>query len=168
MSAHERTGWRDGQISSRHRQWGFNCPAVDLDFVMMEYNHGKPCALVEYKHKAAQPTNPSDATYRALIDLADNYSGEKGPLCCFVARYDPADWSFIVEPLNDKAKRLYINMIGKRLSEQEFVHTLHLLRKRTLTAADKDAIGKLNSSNGKEKDAWLEDYAKAEQAEIEL
>ena len=162
MSAHERTGWRDGEISSRHRQWGFNCPAVDLDFVMMEYNHGKPCALVEYKHKSAAEVNPRDATYRALIDLADNYSGEKGPLCCFVARYDPDDWSFVVEPLNEKAKRLYANKAGKRLTEREFVETLHLLRKRTLTASDKEAILKLTGTREADKDSWLSDYEKHE------
>lgn len=34
MTAQERTGWRDEEISARHRIWGVNCPAVDLDFLM--------------------------------------------------------------------------------------------------------------------------------------
>ena len=53
----ERLGWRDERLSERHGHWGFNCPAVDLDFVMLEYNHGKPCALVEYKHKNTSSPN---------------------------------------------------------------------------------------------------------------
>ena len=46
----ERTNWRDQELSARHRTWGFNCPAVDLDFLMVEYNIGKPVGLIEYKH----------------------------------------------------------------------------------------------------------------------
>lgn len=50
MSAYERSGWRDMELSGRHRIWGFNCPAVDLDFLMVEYNLGIAIAVVEYKH----------------------------------------------------------------------------------------------------------------------
>jgi len=32
------------QLSDRHRQWGDDCPMVDLDFLMCEYNHGVPVA----------------------------------------------------------------------------------------------------------------------------
>jgi hypothetical protein len=38
--------WRDEAISQRHRLWGFNCPAVDIDFLMIEYDQGKPAACV--------------------------------------------------------------------------------------------------------------------------
>lgn len=100
----ERTGWRDSALSERHGTWGFNCPAVDLDFVMMEFNHGKPCALVEYKHKNARLPDPRHATYRALVALADGY--KDGPLPCFVAIYDPDHWSFRVVPLNESAGKL--------------------------------------------------------------
>ena len=140
----ERTGWRDAELSKRHGCWGFNCPAVDLDFVMMEYNHGKPCALVEYKHKYAQQINPNHATYRALVNLADKYSD--GPLPCFVAIYDPEDWSFLVVPLNDTARTYYKHCDGERLSEQRFVRSLHLLRKKVLTVQDESAISQLNDN----------------------
>jgi hypothetical protein len=139
----ERSGWRDQAISERHGKWGFNCPAVDLDFVMLEYNHGKPAALVEYKHKQAKRVDANHATYRALKDLADNYKA--GPLPCFVAVYDPDDWCFMVFPLNEKAARHYEHCAGKKLSEQRFVRSLHLLRKAVLTAEDEAAIEQLNS-----------------------
>jgi len=138
----ERTGWRDADLSRRHGAWGFNCPAVDLDFVMMEYNYGKPCALVEYKHINAIPVNPLHPTYRALVALADGYSA--GPLPCFVARYNPADWSFSVMPLNERAWEHYKHCIGHTLTEQRFVRSLHLLRKSVLTAEDESAIAALN------------------------
>ncbi len=35
----ERTGWRDEKISQRHREWGYNCPAVDLDFEVVDRVH---------------------------------------------------------------------------------------------------------------------------------
>lgn len=142
----ERTGWRCSDISLRHRNWGFNCPAVDLDFVMLEYNHGKACALVEYKHKNAMPVDPGHATYRALVDLADNYKA--GPLPCFVARYNPENWTFVVTPLNDVAKRYYSHCAEQTLSEQRFVKSLHLLRKKVLTVEDEAAIAALNATAG--------------------
>lgn len=138
----ERTGWRDSALSERHGKWGFNCPAVDLDFVMMEFNHGKPCALVEYKHKSAKVVDPSHATYRALKDLADGYG--PSPLPCFVAIYDPEPWAFQIIPLNEAAERHYAHCVGETLSEQRFVKSLHLLRKGVLSHQDVAAIGQLN------------------------
>ncbi len=139
----ERTGWRDQEISKRHREWGFNCPAVDLDFVMLEYNHGKPAALVEYKHKNAMKPNITHATYRALVALANGYC--EGPLPCLIATYNPDDWSFTVTPLNDAAHLHYAHCKNERLSEQRFVTSLHLLRKAILTAGDIAAIQRLHS-----------------------
>ena len=139
----ERTGWRDSALSERHGHWGFNCPAVDLDFVMMEYNHGKPCALVEYKHKNARLPDPTHATYRALVSLANGYI--EGSLPCFVAIYDPDTWVFIVHPLNDSAREHYKHCAGEPLSECRFVRSLHLLRKSTLDYQDESAIEQLNS-----------------------
>ena len=53
--APERTGWRDEKISLRHRMWGFDCPAVDVDFVMVEFDRARVVAIVEYKNpKLAQ------------------------------------------------------------------------------------------------------------------
>lgn len=138
----ERTGWRDAALSERHGHWGFNCPAVDLDFVMMEYNHGKPCALVEYKHKNARRADIGHATYRALVALADGY--RDGPLPCFIAVYDPDAWTFRVIPLNERAVKHYAHCDGQTLSEQRFVKSLHLLRKSVLSKEDELAIAGLN------------------------
>lgn len=135
----ERTGWRDQEISAKHRDWGFNCPAVDLDFLMLEYNHSKPSALVEYKHKNAIPPNTRAANYRALVALAD-----MGNIPCLIATYDPNDWSFIVTPLNEKARIYYGRAAGIVLSEKRFVKSLYLLRKTTLSKEDDLVIGKLS------------------------
>lgn len=146
----ERTGWRDKELSDRHGCWGFNCPAVDLDFVMTEFNHGKPCAVVEYKRCTAKPPETSHSTYRALVALADGFhrceNGEwlHDPLPCFIAIYDPDGWAFFVIPLNEKARKFYAHCSGQWISEQRFVRSLHLLRKSVLNAEDEAAIRQLN------------------------
>lgn len=142
-TAKERTGWRDEEISRRHRLWGVACPAVDLDFVLMEYHHGKPCAIVEYKHVRAREVDPTKSNYRALVELANGY--RNGELPCFVARYNPFDWSFIVTPLNNVACDYFREYAGQLLTEQEFVRFLLFLRKSVLSREDEAAIAALNS-----------------------
>lgn len=135
----ERTGWRDEAISSRHRVWGFNCPAVDLDFLVAEYNVGKPVALIEYKHNLAWIPNLQHATYRALSDLADGY--RDAPLPFLVVFYWPDLWAFRVLPVNTVAHEHFIT--GDTFSEREFVRRLYRLRRLVLT---RELEGKLNDA----------------------
>jgi len=138
----ERTHWRDHRISERHRLWGFNCPAVDLDFVMAEFNHGKPVALIEYKERHAREPNLGHPTYRALADLANGY--KDGPLPFLIAFYDAEEWWFRVVPVNDRAKQHYKHCLDEVLSEQRFVRSLYLMRKARLERSDEEVIGKLS------------------------
>jgi hypothetical protein len=133
----ERTGWRDEEISKRHREWGFNCPAVDLDFLVVEYNFGKPVALIEYKHNKAAPPILKHATYSALSALADGYTD--GPLPFVVAFYWPGVWAFRITPVNKAAFDAFQD--GEMLSEYEFVRRLYKLRRLTITS---ELEGKLN------------------------
>ena len=139
----ERTGWRCQEISERHRQWGYNCPAVDLDFVVVEYNHSKPVCIVEYKEEHAKVDNLSHPTYLALIELADN---QKEPIPCFIATYNSDKWWFRVTPLNNSAKEYYKHVLGIAITEQRFVRSLFLMRKKNLELSDNSAIGKLNNT----------------------
>lgn len=94
----ERTGWRDQGLSERHRQWGWDCPAVDLDFLFLEYDRGKAVAIIEYKHENARPAYLSHPTYQAMIDL-----GNRASIPVFGVRY-AADYSWYkITPLNPKA-----------------------------------------------------------------
>lgn len=144
----ERNGWRDEWISNRHRAWGVNCPAVDLDFIMCEYNHGMPVALVEYKHVNAKPVDKKHATYRALIALADGYRHR--PLPAFVALYNSQEATFIVQPLNQHAETYFGERADTLMCEQDFVRHLYLLRKKVLTAEDQAVIDSLSASLGME------------------
>lgn len=122
----ERTGWRDQELSQRHRVWGHNCPAVDLDFLIVEYNVGKPVGLIEYKHHHARYPDLRHATYRALTELA-NVAG----LPFLLAFYWPGIWAFRVTPVNSIANNHFKN--GEIVTEREFVRRLYGMRRRVLT-----------------------------------
>jgi hypothetical protein len=130
--------------------WGVSCAAVDLDFLMLEFNYQEPIALVEYKHIKASLHTLHAGRYEALRKLCDGFHRdhdgmfEHDPIPCLVARYNPADWSFIVTPLNKRARMHYSHCAGDVLTEQRFVKSLHLLRKSVLTAEDEAAIAALN------------------------
>jgi len=117
----ERTGWRDEALSRRHRRWGWDCPAVDLDFLFLEYDRGKASAIVEYKNEHARPQYASHPTYQAMIDL-----GDRAKLPVIAVRYaDDFSWWRVV-PLNETAKR-YIPQRAE-LTETEWVALLYKIR----------------------------------------
>lgn len=117
----EKTGWRDQRISERHRRWGWDCPAADVDFLMLEYDRGKAAALVEYKHEMAAPQYPTHPTYRALIDL-----GNRAGIPVFGVRYAD-DWSWWrVTPLNGWAKKWVPKQT--RMTEEDWITLLYRIR----------------------------------------
>ncbi len=117
----ERSGWRDLALSERHRRWGWDCPAVDLDFLFLEYDRGNPIALIEYKHENAPPQYASHPTYQALINL-----GTRAGIPVFAARYkgDFSEWTLV--PLNDVAKQHHPTRMT--MTEKAFVTFLYKLR----------------------------------------
>ncbi len=117
----ERSGWRDLRLNDRHRQWGWHCPGVDLDFLFLEYDKGKAVAIVEYKHERAQPQFVSHPNYQAMIDLANRAS-----IPVFCARYkdDFSAWKII--PLNHLAKSSLPQRVT--MTERQWVAFLYRLR----------------------------------------
>lgn len=130
----ERLGWRDEKISRRHREWGVQCPCVDIDFLLVEHSFGKPAALIEYKFHLAT-LNFSHANYMALGALADSAG-----IPFIIALYWPDSWSFKIHPMNDLAKLYFED--GQILSEEEYVKKLHHLRRVSM---NQELIGKLNT-----------------------
>lgn len=126
MSARERTGWRDLELSLRHRAWGFNCPMVDIDFLVCEYDQRKVVALIEYKFYQGFWRRP-DASYEALQDLAD-----RARVPFFLVYYvkEPV-WYFSVFACNNLARVLvHEPLIG--LTEERYVAGLYVLRHRQI------------------------------------
>ena len=125
QTAPERTGWRDEKLSLRHRQWGVGCPAVDLDFLMVEFDRARVCCIVEYKNEFAAIQYASHPSYRAVIDLADR-AGIPFIACRYAS--DFSRWR--VTPLNEKAKKFLPTATD--LSEKEFVELLYRMRGRMM------------------------------------
>lgn len=129
----EITGWRDEDLSKRHRRWGWDCPVVDIDFLMVEYNLGKPVALVEYKKYTAAKPNLNHPTYKALCELANADN-----LPFFIAFYWPGIWAFKITPVNDTAKRYYDT--SAIYTEKQYVESLYLLRSRIINSMILDGL----------------------------
>jgi hypothetical protein len=112
----------DEELSLRHRRWGFNCPGVDLDLVMLEYHLSEPVALVEYKHHRAGAPNLTHPNYLAMGALA-----ERAGVPLFVARYWPESWAMHVLPVTSLAEAALSKRDG-RMTEQDYVRFLHHIR----------------------------------------
>ena len=122
----ERTGWRDKRISERHRDfYGFDCPGVDIDFLLVEYDHARACAIVDYKQESLQRWNPNSTNMRALKDL-----GDRAKLPAFVCAYaDDFSWYYPIA-LNDAARRFLPQ--DKKITEKQWVELLYHMRGRSL------------------------------------
>jgi len=117
----ERTGWRDEGLSRRHRRWGWDCPAVDLDFLMLEYDHGKASAIVEYKNEHAAPQYATHPTYQAMIDL-----GNRAMIPVIACRYSDDFSKWRVVPLNEFAKTFVPDRT--EMTEKQWVKLLYKIR----------------------------------------
>lgn len=124
----ERTGWRDDSLSLRHRQWGYDCPGVDLDFPMIEFATGMPVALIEYKARGARIPDLKSPTYSALRVLANNSN-----VPFLVVFYDASTWVFRVIPANPRGLELLNH--STLMSEREYVDWLYRLRRLTAPPA---------------------------------
>ena len=122
----ERTGWRDEGLSQRHRHWGWDCPAVDIDFLMLEYDNGKASALVEYKNEHAKPQYVSHPTYQAMINL-----GDRAGIPVIACRYSDDFSKWRVVPLNTKAREFIPERV--ELDEASWVRLLYKIRGREIS-----------------------------------
>ena len=76
----ERTGWRDHRISERHCPWGVDYPGVDIDFVLVDSNHGAPQGIVECKHEKAGAQDPEHLSMREARAFAGRLRSDR-PTC---------------------------------------------------------------------------------------
>ena len=119
----ETTFWRDRSLSLRHRAWGFDVPAVDIDFLMIEYDSAEPIAIIEYKRETAAVQWASHPSIKAMIKLAD-----RSEIMAIAVRYS-ADLSwFLATALNANARKLLPKPVT--FSEKGFVKFLYSIRNR--------------------------------------
>lgn len=125
----ERTGWRDEGISRRHRLWGVTCAAIDIDFLLVEYNFNTPRAIVEYKNEHAPPQYLASSQYQVLKKL-----GDRAQIPVIAARYASDFSRFNVVPVNQSANEFLPKRI--ELTESEFVNLLYRMREVNLVPSD--------------------------------
>lgn len=125
----ERTNRRDLAFNNRHREYGYDCPAVDLD-LFLEYDNGQPCALIEYKQIFARPLDMGGKTMCALETLA-THAG----IPSFCVWYWKNPWRFYVVETNQRAESALEDMGLPRglQTELDFVTLLYALRGRYLS-----------------------------------
>ena len=151
MTSNEQHFKRDAWLSGRHRVWGRDVPAMDLDFILAEYDRCVPIALIDYKHERAT-INLESANSRTLTAL-----GDMAGIPAFIVRYGHSNQSgwwgevpenstpwFQVIPLNSYAHTagLPSNDNKTRLSELVFVSWLYELRGRKIPQGIMNTITK--------------------------
>lgn len=137
----------DRMLSERHYEWGQDCPAIDLDFMLIEFNHGVPVAVVDYKYHAADISRTNQRAYEAISRL-HNEDGRQ--IKFFIAKYWPETWAFRVLPVNESAKTWAFNHSDRwegwcDFTEQGYVRVLYKLRKDALSRGDEMYIARLNT-----------------------
>jgi hypothetical protein len=140
MTANERHNKRDAILSLKHRSWGFNVPAVDIDFLMIEYDQSIPKALIEYRH--INGAIRVDASIKAIIALADaanipffvvqySYATDDGTLWKEATVDTPARFRIIC--MNPLAEKYWFTWDDNDwLDEQAYRKWLHEIRGRTI------------------------------------
>ncbi|MDL2254338.1 hypothetical protein LJC49_09795 [Ruminococcaceae bacterium OttesenSCG-928-I18] len=126
----ERSNWRDEALSKRHRLWGWDCPAVDLDFVMLEYDKSLPVAVIEYKNENAKPVDKAHPSMRAMAELAN-----RAQIPFFVCKYQSRFQWFEVTAMNIIAiPKISISKKNSKLllTEEQYVRFLYFLRGRAV------------------------------------
>ena len=137
MTANERHNKRDDIISLKHRTWGFNVPAVDIDFLMIEYDQSIPKALIEYRH--INGAIRVDASIKAIIALANAanvpffivqyyYDTDNGKLWKEATVDTPAHFRILT--MNPLAEQAYFSWDDEWMSEQQYKDWLHQIRGR--------------------------------------
>ena len=131
----ESTGWRDSWISDKHRSWGYDLPASDIDFMLLEYDNMKPITLVEHKTVGCWKQFGRETVLRwhAPVATLATMAGLPSYLCL----YEKQPAAFYVLATNEIAERVpgRNGSFGSEMipmSERQYVAFLYHLRNRRL------------------------------------
>ena len=139
MTANERHFKRDAILSQKHRTWGYNVPAMDVDFLLCEFDNLVPVALIDYRHINGT-VNTQSVGAKVMRQL-----GNMAGLPAFIVQYryasdDGTAWKeatladdafFWIIPLNDHAEQLFYSWGDDDwLNEPQYKDWLHQIRGR--------------------------------------
>lgn len=133
-------------ISRRHRDWGWDCPATNLDCLMYEYNDHQPVVLLDYKCKLPNVRDRVISSTKAIRNLAI-----KANIPFFVVYYNNIAWSFQLDPIGAQAESTMRSVFEplQTISELQFVSFLYGLRKQPLPATIRDHLNADLTTNDK-------------------
>lgn len=125
------TGWRDGLLTVRHAYWGHEYPAAGTPFPMIEYDRGKPVAVISYQRRHGPLPTGEDTvrTHTAFSRLTDT---DGLPLPFFTAVYDVRNWAYRVFGHNDAARSTLDSPKWVSMTETQFAKHLYGLRRRVM------------------------------------
>jgi len=141
MVKNERSGWRDIELSKRHRTWGEPLAATDIDW--LEYYKHEPVALIETK--CQQPKNRITEYLKGANKEATQKQADRAKQPFFlVNRANDFSW-FYVMPLNEYAR----NFLPKtdKMSEMDYVALLYKIRGLKIPNRIKNEINKVEDEN---------------------
>ena len=118
--------WRDEWISERHRTWGYQLPATDIDFMLLEYSGSKPIALIEYKTIGSMKYVGIDKVMRGHAPVSN--LADMANLPSFIVAYDINAIKFWVWATNNHAELELLGDNYEAISESKFVSFLKGLR----------------------------------------
>ena len=118
--------WRDEWISERHRTWGYQLPATDIDFMLLEYSGSKPIALIEYKTIGSMKYVGTDKVMRGHAPVSN--LADMANLPSFIVAYDINSIKFWVWATNNHAELELLGDDYEAISESKFVSFLKGLR----------------------------------------
>ena len=130
--AAERTGWRDESLSRRHRLYGWDCPCLDIDCLFLEYDHGKPIAIIEYKNERAAEVNLNHPSINAIRSLAN-----ASHIPALIVRYSTGFTWFTITEIN---KCSAITAPKDKISELDYVTFMYLLRGKKIPMGIEDKL----------------------------
>lgn len=119
------TNFGDGPISDWHRETlGYDMPAVDIDFLLVEYDRGLPCAVLDYKHSNTKQINHEHPSVKAIRELC---ASRRNAVPYFTVKYAEDCKMFQVIPMNSAAVS-HIRGQWELMDEQVFIEFQQRLR----------------------------------------
>jgi len=118
--------WRDEWISERHRTWGYELPATDIDFMLLEYSGNRPIALIEYKTIGSMKYVGTDKVMRGHAPVSN--LANMANLPSFIVVYDINAIKFWVLPTNNHAELEVLGDNYEAINENKFMSFLKGLR----------------------------------------
>lgn len=126
-------------ISARHRKWGDDCPATNIDMTLIEYDRCIPVAIVDIKMRRNLDADSLKRELTSANGKTQANLATKADLPFYIVGYTP-DWkNYVILPGNKIASIKMSQHFGSEtsniISEHDYVSFLYALRNRKLPAS---------------------------------